>query len=333
MFELGGFDAPQLGSVLHPVPEDMENIPQREMLGWEKELAGTYLSNHPMQRYMPQIKAAKTTMLGEVDESMNGQQVTVAGLINFVRHHQTKKGDAMAFVEIEDIQAAREIVVFPKAFSAHRDLLINGKLIVVKGKVDAPDGRPAKILADSISNEITTYGAIGEVKGAYETAPPPAKSLFEPPPEPAPSKSVQVQSRQNNHTNGANGANGKHAANGHTAEPAVSAPPSAPPPPPSPPPEPELLTEPPATQNSTGETGHQLHITIPRSGNLSQDKHRMKMAYQLLTQNPGDDRFVFYIPNGNKRVQIDFPNQTTRYTAHLEQQLVQMLGATAVRVD
>jgi hypothetical protein len=244
-------------------------------------------------------------MLGELDENMNGQQVTVAGLINVVRHHQTKKGDPMAFVEIEDIQAAREIVVFPKAFSAYQDLLINGKLIVVKGKVDAPDGRTAKILADSISNEITTYGAIGEARATYETAPP----------------------RQNSLANGTNGTNGKHGANGHVADPAMSALP------PDSPPEPDLLTEPPTIQTPAEDSGHQLHITIPRSGNLSQDKHRLKMAYQLLTQNPGEDRFVFYIPNGNKRVQIDFPNQTTRYTVKLEQQLVQMLGATAVRVE
>lgn len=316
MFDLGDFDAPQLGSVLYPEPDDMEDIPQREQLAWEKELAGTYLSNHPMQRYLPQIKAANTTMLGELDETMNGQQVMVAGMINFVRHHQTKKGDPMAFVEIEDLQAAREIVVFPRAFSAHRDLLVNGKLIMVKGKVDAQEGRPPKVLADSITTEITTYGAIGETPAPYQTAPP-SPPLFDTPP-------ASTVKRPSSPPNGA--ANGKNGANGHVSAPVVQ--PAMPPPPPKPP-EPELLASPPASQTS----GHRLHITIPRTGSLSQDKHRMKMVYNLLTQTPGNDGFIFYIPDGNKRVKVDFPNHTTHYSAHLEQQLVQMLGATAVRVD
>ncbi len=313
MFDVAEFDAPLIGSVLYPKPDDMQDIPQREVLGWEKELAGTYLSDHPIQKYLADIKAANATMLGELDDSMNGQQVTVAGVINFVRHHQTKKGDPMAFVEIEDIQATREIVVFPRAYTAHSDLLTNGNLIVVRGKVDAPEGRPPKVLADSITTEITTYGAIAEAPAPYKAASSPALPLLKPE-----TPSQQPASPPQKQQNGANGSNGLG------AEPPVPAPAPAPPPPSAPiePPQPEAAS-----------SSRLLRITVPRTGSLSQDKHRLKMVYSLLTQTPGDDRFIFYIPNGNQKVQIDFPNQTTRYTAHLEQKLVQMLGATAVRVD
>ena len=173
MFELGGFDAPQLGSILHPEPDNVTSVPQKELLAWEKELAGAYLSNHPIQRFLPQIKAAKTTLLGEVSDELHGQQVTVAGLVNSIRPHQTKKGDPMAFVEIEDLQAIREIIFFPRTYEATRNLLVLGNLIVVKGKVDAPEGRPPKILADTVTNELTIYGAVGETPASYQTAPPP----------------------------------------------------------------------------------------------------------------------------------------------------------------
>ena len=53
----------------------------------------------------------------------------------------------------------------------------------------------------------------------------------------------------------------------------------------------------------------------------------------MLKETPGNDHFFFYIPNGNSKIQIEFPNQTTHYTAHLEQRLVQLLGAKAVRVE
>ncbi|MDX1523360.1 MAG: DNA polymerase III subunit alpha, partial [Anaerolineae bacterium] len=94
MFDTGNFDAPQTGSVLYPLPEAAP-ISQKELLNWEKELAGTYISNHPIQKYMAEIKAAGITMLSELDESKHNQQVTVAGLVGFVRHHQTKRGDPM----------------------------------------------------------------------------------------------------------------------------------------------------------------------------------------------------------------------------------------------
>jgi len=121
-------------------------ISQKEILAWEKELVGTYLSDHPIQKYLADIKAANTVMLGELDETMHGKQVNVAGVVVSVRLHQSKKGEAMAFVEIEDTQATREIVVFPRPYTAHKALLTEGRLVLVRGKVDAQEGRPPKIL-------------------------------------------------------------------------------------------------------------------------------------------------------------------------------------------
>jgi DNA polymerase-3 subunit alpha len=351
MFEMGGFDAPQLGSVLHPEPDDLASIPQKELLSWEKELAGAYLSNHPIQKFLPQIKAAKTTLLGEVTDELHGQQVMVAGLINSIRPHQTKRGDPMAFVEIEDLQAIREIILFPRTYEATRSLLVLGNLIVVKGKVDAPEGRPPKILADSVANELTIYGAVGETTAPYQAAPPPPPpappepSMFAEsppaaaapamPPEPpsnfitepaTPPPAVPASNgHANGHANGHSGSNGVngHGSNGHQPEPK--------PDPANEPatPEPATPTVPPSLQPGSS----WLHVTLPRTGDLGQDKHRLRMVYTLLTDTPGSDGFSIYIPNGNGKVRIDFPNASTRYTAKLQQHLTMMLGAKSVRVE
>jgi hypothetical protein len=298
MFDMGGFDAPQTGSVLYPLPE-IEAVRKREILGWEKELIGTYLSDHPIQRYMAAIKAANTTMLGELDETMHDQPVSVAGMINFVRHHQTKNGKAMAFVEIEDIQTTCELVVFPRTYEAHKELLVEGNLVLVRGKVDAKDGRSPKILADSLTNEITTYRAAAE--------------------RPA-SPAAQPANGHSGHQNGA----GRPA---KISEPAM---PYMPPPPPPAPPEPAL----PAAETAPAPEPRWLHITLRRTDSLAQDKHLLKTIYNLLTQRSGDDRFTLYIPAGGpKKIRIDFPNQTTHDSAHLRQQLTQLLGATAVHDD
>jgi DNA polymerase-3 subunit alpha len=310
LFDLGGFDAPQIGSVLYPEPENLQPTSKREMLGWEKELAGTYLSDHPLQKHLARIKAANATLLGELDETMHGKAIKVVGMINSVRPHQTKKGEPMAFVEIEDIQAAREIVVFPRAYAAHKELLNVGNLIMVQGKVDAPEGRDPKILADSITNEITIYGAAAETSVVVEA---PATPLF--PTEPA---LPMVREKQNGYhfnneerTAHGNGSNGNAPAEAMPLTGYESKPPSP----------------------ETNPAPHRLHITLPRSGNLTTDKHRLKTVYNLLIETPGNDLFFFYIPNGNSKIQIEFPNQTTHYTARLEQQLTQILGAKALRVE
>jgi DNA polymerase-3 subunit alpha len=289
MFDVGNFDAPQTGSILYPLPEVTE-VGQKEILSWEKELVGTYLSDHPIQKYLADIKAANTIMLGELDETMHGKQVSVAGVVISVRLHQSKKGEPMAFVEIEDTQASREIVVFPRPFAAHKELLTEGRLILVRGRVDGQEGRAPKILADSITNELTSYRA----------------SAASP-------------------TNGSNGHETKPREMGKSnilAETLVPYQPSEPPP--SPPEEPPAEPMP---------SSRWLHITIPRTNNLVQDKARLKEVYKLLVETPGNDQFSFYIPDGHRKIRVDFPNQTTRDTAHLRHRLTQVLGPTSIHVD
>jgi DNA polymerase-3 subunit alpha len=282
----------------------VEEVNQKDILAWEKELVGTYLLDHPTQKFMADIKAANATLLAELDESMHGRQVNVAGVISSIRHHQSKKGEPMAFIEIEDAQATREVIVFPRAFAAYKTLLIEGKLIFVRGKVDAAqEGRPPKILADTITTELTSYHASnGDT------------------PAPRP-----------------NGANGNGA-----AKPAASSAYRLPEPPALPPD--ILLAEapvayhtpeslPPAIPPIVDETlARWLHIRIPPTGNLPRDKERMRRIFALLTDRPGNDLFSFHIPNGPKEIQIDFPNQTTKYTEYLRQQL-NLAGITDVWLD
>ena len=104
--------------------------------------------------------------------------------------------------------------------------------------------------------------------------------------------------------------------------------PYMPPPPVPPPPPPEMPEQVPANP-----LPRWLHITLRRTDNVSQDKHLLKIVYNLLIETSGSDRFSLYIPSGQKKIRIDFPNQTTRDTVHLRQKLTQLLGATAVRDD
>ncbi len=311
MFGLDSFEVARSGSILYP-PPDAEPLPQKEMLAQEKELVGTYISEHPLQKHLAAIKASNATLLGELDETLHGHMVTVVGLVNSVRPHFTKKGEAMAFVEIEDIQAVREVLVFPRTYAAAKALLVPGNLIRIQGKVDAQNGGPPKILAETISTDLTTYQAADKKQPA---PPPPGKPAATPSapkpilPEPVSTPVLQTEP---------SALNPQPSALPALAEAVAAyqpAPVASPPPPPT-----------------TGQPRQiHLHITIPRTHNLTQDKHRLKMVYNLLTENSGSDRFSLYIPGGHKTSRIDFPNTTTKDSAHLRKRLIDMLGVGMVR--
>jgi DNA polymerase-3 subunit alpha len=76
-----------------------------------------------------------------------------------------------------------------------------------------------------------------------------------------------------------------------------------------------------------------LHITIPRTGEQEQDIERLGQVHSLLQSYEGDDHFSLYLVNDESRVQLEFPNATTGYCTALEEALIGMLGAQAVRVD
>lgn len=315
MFELPSFDVPQTGSILYPLP-DVEELSRRQKLSWEKELVGTYVSEHPLQPLLEDIRQSVTCFCNELDESMHGQAVTVAGIISGVRQIFTKKGAPMAFVEIEDIQGALEIVVFPRVYEAHQELLVEEQMILVRGKVDAQGSRSPKVLADKIMDTLSRYNAADQTAArqphlAEAAAPYVAVEETEPAPDPGPQRPrVPPPPTWDEPAGAAPLLLERPAANGHALPPAA-----------------------PAGQKPGEDAIMHLHITMPRTGNLEIDKQRLKAIYQMLQEYPGRDRFSLYIPNGQKRVQLDFPNDTTRDCVQLRQRLVTMLGAGAVRAE
>ncbi len=129
--------------------------PRKEMLRWEKELMGLYLSEHPLQQALESLQGI-VTFSGQIDEAMNGQRVALAGVVAWVRQIITKKGDPMAFVGLEDLQGTIELVVFPRTYARFRDLLQEDNLLLVRGRVDASRREP-KILCDEVQDQLTVH--------------------------------------------------------------------------------------------------------------------------------------------------------------------------------
>ncbi len=184
MFDLWGGQA-QAASAASTIalPALDKSTEHKEKLAWEKELVGFYISAHPMSRVEADWQQVITCFCDEITEDRHDQNVVLAGQIQSVRQINTKKGDPMAFVYIEDIQGGVEVVVFPRLYVTNRDMLQPDKIIIVRGKVDANQGDP-KILADSIEVRIPQIYLPDEETPAGGARPQPAVlPPVSPPPE------------------------------------------------------------------------------------------------------------------------------------------------------
>ncbi|MFQ6101493.1 MAG: DNA polymerase III subunit alpha [Anaerolineae bacterium] len=122
-------------SLLPPLSRTPE-VPQKEILAWEKELVGVYISEHPLTQALVGLQDVVTAYASTLSADMNGQQVVVVGMVQRVRRHTTKKGDEMAFVTLEDLQGTCDVVVFPRVWSRTKPLWQPERILVVGGKVD-----------------------------------------------------------------------------------------------------------------------------------------------------------------------------------------------------
>jgi DNA polymerase-3 subunit alpha len=154
------------------LPENIK-VDRKEMLNWERELIGLYLSDHPLAGHTELLTRAVSHNSITINDAAHEERVRVAGMVAAVRPYKTKTDKMMGFVTIEDLQGNIELVIFPKTWDKTRNLCEQGKVIVVDGKVDS-SSQPPKILVDEIKTEVTFYdGALAPLdKGKGKQAVP-----------------------------------------------------------------------------------------------------------------------------------------------------------------
>jgi len=137
-------------------------------LQWEKELLGVYVSGHPLDAFAEELQK-RAPLSSIASDGRQGIPVVTAGMIESVRELITKKGDKMAFVKLVSKDADMELVTFPECFQDHRDLLVPGTCVAVKGKLNIRNDEPS-ILVDRIkalaSKELAGPGMVGKTTAA-----------------------------------------------------------------------------------------------------------------------------------------------------------------------
>jgi len=119
---------------------------KEEKLGWEKDLLGLYITDHPFNDVAAKINGRYTT-LKDISNALVGRTIKVAGIVNKIRRVITKNGQPMLFAEIEDLSKKIEVIVFNSILNKNQTIWQEGKPVMIKGKVNNRDGTP-KILCD-----------------------------------------------------------------------------------------------------------------------------------------------------------------------------------------
>ena len=132
-------------------------ISKHEILNWERELIGLYISDHPLNPVMDILTDSITHYSGQLVEADPKERVQVAGMITRIRHHQTKAGQSMGFVTLEDLQGEIELVVFPRTWRKISKMIVVDNIVLVEGRVDSSSVEP-KVLVDRISDDFSKLG-------------------------------------------------------------------------------------------------------------------------------------------------------------------------------
>lgn len=102
----------------------------------EKEMLGMYVSDHPLLGMESMLERRVDTGLGELSEVEDGATRTLGGVVSGLQRKWTKKGELMAVFQLEDLQAAIEVMVFPKTMADHGHKLLDDSVVLVTGRID-----------------------------------------------------------------------------------------------------------------------------------------------------------------------------------------------------
>ena len=146
------------------IMEDMNTLPGlsdftfRERLAMEKEIAGVYITGHPLDDYRDVLRTMdfSTADLEDLEEradhgmELDGRAVNMGGILTEVKGKATKKGAYMGFATLEDLTGQIECLVFPKVFERYQTMMAVDDLVVLCGKLSIREEESPKLLVDRV---------------------------------------------------------------------------------------------------------------------------------------------------------------------------------------
>ncbi len=161
----GGDEAEQESTAGVPLP-DIEEWPDREKLGYEKEVLGYYLDSHPLAEFEPKLSSFRTHTSDKLSDIKDRGEVIVGGMISSIKIAHTKNPkpgapSKYANFDLEDMQGGVRCIMWPKQFADWGDRVEPDAIVIAKAKVDRRGG------GDEVNLVIDELIPLGELDSRY----------------------------------------------------------------------------------------------------------------------------------------------------------------------
>ncbi len=137
--------------------------PEPQLLAFEKDMLGFYVTGHPLARYAHELKRFTSCSTSNLHEYEDGREIKIVGLISKIKQTVTRaKQEKMAIVKLEDLDGVVEVLVFPAAFQKSSRYIQPSTVVLVKGRLDRREDTP-KIVANDLYPMDEVYKLISSV--------------------------------------------------------------------------------------------------------------------------------------------------------------------------
>ncbi len=141
----------------------VEEFSKEELLAFEKEIMGLYISGHPLEEYEEKWRKhiTRTSLDFRINEEgdtvvEDGRNEVIGGLISEITVKVTRNNSLMAFIQVEDLYGTVEVLIFPKIYEKYRGVLTEDNKIFVSGRITVSGEEDGKLICD----QITEFGAV-----------------------------------------------------------------------------------------------------------------------------------------------------------------------------
>lgn len=152
------FASPEEQKELEVKMPDVGEYEKEEILGFEKEVLGVYISGHPLEEYVETLEKniTRTTadfevVDGETEPKVKDQErAVIGGMITGRTVKATRTNNMMAFLTVEDLYGTVEVIVFPRDYEKYRTLLEEDAKVFIQGRVTVEEDKPAKLICSGV---------------------------------------------------------------------------------------------------------------------------------------------------------------------------------------
>lgn len=170
LFELGGEERSDKLEIHFP---ELPELSSYEALSQEREMMGIFLSGHPLDDYLPAMERLATDSISELyleqealgeGRGAREERLHLLVLVTSSRVLNTRKGELMAFVQVEDLTGSCEMIVFPSIYLEHRTLMQSGQILYIEARTSFREDEDPKLILELAQDLETAWTAISEAR-------------------------------------------------------------------------------------------------------------------------------------------------------------------------